>query len=189
MKLTEAKKIVQKWDEMKLNPDQIEFLANYITNGFNGGKALIATKGYKAKNMNVAYVDACLLLKKQNIKEALAYWKANFLNEIREKIEPTLAMLFWRRATYDITIFQKSDGAFKSLEEIPPEWRCVIDATEIKYYGKDAQKKVVVSKLADRDKAMDKLDRYIQMTKESIDLNADVDIVISLEDGNKESDD
>lgn len=166
MKLNIAKKIIIKWKEFQLTNKQIIFLANYIENNFHARKALLLTKGYNPKNNAVADVMANRLLNNSKIKEAYNFWKKEFLDEIKNKLEPKLIDILYKRATYDISIFCNKNGTYKKYDEIPKEWRCCIDGTEKKYYGKDANVCVIINKLADRDKAMDKLDKYIQMTKE-----------------------
>jgi hypothetical protein len=72
--------------------------------------------------------------------------------------------MLWKRATYDISIFKNPNGSLKKLDSIPKAWRCCIDDTEPRLFGKNAEVREVITKLADRDKAIDKLDKYVNLT-------------------------
>lgn len=152
----------------KLTIRQRKYAYFCVMNDFDKREA-IKRAGYNVKtgkNREQRFlIMACQNENKRNIQEAIAR-VCNHAIKSKIIIEKKLFDLLWRRANYDIRTFQNSDGTFKELDEIPESWRCVIDGTEIKFYGKDAQRKVIISKLADRDKAIDKLDKYIQMTKE-----------------------
>ena len=163
-----AKEVLKKWKEIGLTRKQVLFLANYISNGFNAGKAYLEVPGRNAK-ISTAYVAGCNTLKRPKIQKAFEYWKDLSIDELKGKIEPVIADQYFKRATYDITTFQNDDGTFKALKEIPAEWRCCIDGTEQKYYGKEANVCVVISKLADRDKAMKELSNYVEMIKKRTD--------------------
>jgi len=152
----------------KLTIKQRKFVYFYVMNDFNKIEAM-KNAGYNAKNTKdkdrLYRVMVCEYLTKPNINDAIAQVCKHAIKS-KIIIEKKLFDLLWRRAIYDILTFQNSDGSFKALNDISESWRCVVDGTEIKFYGKDAQQKVIVSKLADRDKAIDKLDKYIQMTKD-----------------------
>jgi hypothetical protein len=154
--------------EPKLTIKQRKFAYFYIMNGFNGSEAC-RQAGYKSHkdidNNEIYRVIGCINLQKVNIKDAIRLISDNIIKD-KSEIQQSLFNIHWKRANYDILTFQNDDGSFKSLNEIPQEWRCCIDGTETKYYGKDANVKVVVSKLPDRNRALEFLDKLIQMTKE-----------------------
>lgn len=158
--------------EPKLTIKQRKFVYFYVMNGFIGAYAC-KNAGYKVRKgkdeANFYRVVACQNLNKLNLKEAIKRITKHQIKD-RSELEKELFDILWHRANYDIKTFQKNNGEFKELKDIPDEWSCCIDGTEIKYYGKECQQKVVVSKLADRDKAIDKLDKYIQFSKE-VDFN------------------
>jgi hypothetical protein len=166
----ELKKITPYLDDIepKLTKKQRKFAYFYVMNNFNGTEACM-NSGYRYKkngDANAFYrVVAVENLNKLNIKDAVQKIIQHAIKDKKE-IEKELFTLMWHRANYDIKTFQNEDGTFKLLSEIPDEWRCCIDGVERKYYGKNADVCVVVSKLADRDKAIDKLDKYIKMTND-----------------------
>lgn len=186
----EIKKLTPYLDDIepKLTVKQRCFAYYFVMNGFNGADAC-RKSGYivrKGKNENVQMtVQAVQNLHKLNIKESVKRIINNAIKDKKE-MEKRLFDSLFNRAFYDIETFQNNDGTFKNLNEIPLEWHCCIDNSEIKYYGKDADTKVLVMKLADRDKAIDKLDKYIQMTKDTVLVDTITEIIIKKSDGNIE---
>ena len=135
-------------------------------NDFKGADAARkAGYGFKGKTSeaNSMTCIASLNKNKPNIKEAISRIIHHEQRNMQEYKKKLLDML-WKRANYNIDLFMDEDGEFKTLKQIPKAWRCVVDGVEKKYYGKDAHVSVVVAKLADRDKAIDKLDKYINLT-------------------------
>lgn len=167
----EIKKLTPYLDDLGLTIRQRAFAYYYVLFDFKRKEATKAA-GYKVYNTKKSKEDLSFLamggrnLSRPNIKEAIKRVCDHSIND-KPEVEKTLFNLIWKRATYDINTFVNSDGSFKFLDEIPHEWVCVIDETEVKYYGKDAQKRVVVSKLADREKSIERLDKFINFTKES----------------------
>lgn len=155
-----------------LTPKQRKFCYYYVISDFN--KVLGAKyAGYSCGTKKHGKVDQNTrfrIITNENINKPYLKQAIDMVieHEIKDKshIKKKLFDLLWKRANYDIAIFQDDEGEMLPLKDIPKEWRCVIDGTERKHYGKDGLISVVVAKLADRDKAIDKLDKYIQMTKE-----------------------
>lgn len=163
----ELKKITKYLDDLDLTDRQRKFSYFYVNNDFKGADA--ARKAgckHSSKKTTEAAAMACqasLLKSITKVKEAINRIIDNQLRDFNE-IRKRLNDYWWKRASYDIATFIDDDGEFKALKQIPKAWRCCVDGVEKKYYGKDAHVKVVVAKLADRDKAMEKLDRLINMT-------------------------
>ena len=51
--------------------------------------------------------------------------------------------------------------AFSSWDEVPKDKRVCVKRLETKFYGKDADRKVVTMELVDRDRARGELQKYI----------------------------
>lgn len=154
-----------------LNAKEMLFIAEYITNKFNATQAYIKTMARKNSSYQSCGTEAHKLIKKPLIQNCIRKMFDYWLDEKKLKLERELCEIIYRRATYNVNTFTNPDGSFKLLDQIPEEWQCVIDGTEVRYFGKDAQRKVIITKLADRDKAIDKLDKYIQMTKDVKEIN------------------
>jgi hypothetical protein len=181
--LSISKKIVPEWKKLKLKAKDIKFLTHYINNGFNQTDAYIKAFPGKDLKRNVARVMGHRLLTKVNVKRAFLLWKTEYIEATKPMLEPALLNQLKKRAFYDVTKFFNDNGKMKKLSEIDEEWRCCIDGIERKFYGKDADVSVVVLKLADKDKSMDRLEKYINMIEEKgndINLNISGETKINL---------
>ncbi|MGE5581462.1 MAG: hypothetical protein ACM3X9_02890 [Bacillota bacterium] len=65
----------------------------------------------------------------------------------------------WRRAHYKIDTFYNPDGTAKPLDEIPSQWRCVIDSVKTRQ-TKTGQ--TIVYRLANRTEAMKALNSLLK---------------------------
>jgi hypothetical protein len=154
--------------EKPLTQRQIKFIVCYVENGLNG-PAAYAEAGYKpvtGKNRTKTIAKrVSQYLNKPGVQEALGgYIKAR---AARDQIinEKKLLDSLTRRAFYDTTIFYTSAGNFKPLNEIPREYHCVIDSISQKPGSKDDETTQLTYKLADKDKAMEKLLKYTNLGK------------------------
>lgn len=180
LSLTNSKKIIKKWEELELNPKEIKFLAEYINNGFNGTRAYLKTIARKGTCYAAAGVEANSYLKKPKIIEALGEWKKNFLDNVKNELEAKIIDNLMSRCFYDVEDFYYDNGELKPLSKLRREQRQAIDGVETKYFGKDAIK-VVTYKLADKDKARLELEKYINLIKDSMDINIQTDLNEKLE--------
>ncbi len=153
----------------KLNPKYIMFVANYITNGFNGTEAYMKSVARKGTKPGGVTQDVNRLLENPSIKQAIQIVIDEWLGEKKLKLEKQIIETLTARAFYDINMFIHQDGSpkFSKIEDVPEQWRCVIDGIESKAYGKDANVVKIVLKLADRERAIEKLSKYIELYKES----------------------
>lgn len=170
--------------EPKLTIKQRKFAIFYALKEENGAEAC-RKSGYKVRKGKdeplAMAVQASQNLNKLNIKEALIKIRKHLIDD-KSYLEKKLYDMWKLQATYDPSVFYNPDGKikFKKWEDIPEKYRCLITKFEVKYYGRDANREVIVMELADKKFAQDKLDKYIQMTKETIDLNEDIKININL---------
>jgi len=152
-------------DIVGLNTRMRRFCWYYCFNGMNGADAA-KKAGYKKKNkLNLAIV-ATQNINKLNIKEGIKRIFEVMIEVDKTGLEKKLFSTYFKRAFYDISVYQKDDGSYRPLNEIPKEDRCVIDGIDTKYYGKDASVEVTILKLANRDRSMEQLAKYISMIKE-----------------------
>ncbi len=144
------------------------FIAHYIEAHYNGTEAYIKA-GFTVKNRETASSQASALLRKATIVEGLHTYIASVLGPMQESLKKQLFERWFVQAFYSVDMFVKPDGtpAFTSWEEIPEKYRCCIENIERKYYGRDASQSSVIIKMVDQKFYQDKLDKFIQMTKES----------------------
>lgn len=170
--------------EVKLTNKQRAFIYYYVINGFRKVDAC-RRAGYNCKK---GKKESMQLLQQANQNLNLPYIKQardliiSHIIKDKKEIEKKLFEIWYTQATYDPAMFYNPDGTvkFKTWEEVPRKYRCCIEKMEEKYYGKDGNVKVIILTLADKKFAQQQLDKYIQMTKETIDLNQDVNIIIGL---------
>jgi len=163
---------------------QRAFVWYYCHNGFSAANAA-KLAGYKSgskrgkvnkKSTNLYYaVQGNENLNHAYIIDAVQLVVRNIVDIEKNSIEPKLFENWMSQAFYDPALFVNPDGtiAFRSWDEIPQQYHCCVISIEKKYYGRNADKEVIVIKLADKKYAQDKLDKLIQLTKEpsEIDVN------------------
>lgn len=176
VKISEIYKVMDEWKKLELTKRQLLFIYYYINTGFNGSKS-IELAGYKAKNIYLASQQANQLLKNIKVKKAIEIWKENFLEEIKNKLEPKIVNVLMIQAFYDPSMFVKPDGTpnFTDWKEIPKDYRVCIAGIEKKYYGKDAERQTIKVDLVNRDKALEKLEKYINMIKDVKEIKVTTD--------------
>jgi len=162
MKTRYKKTFANIWDDLNLLPKHRIFTMEYCTNGFDKKKALSAS-GYKAGN-----TAASTILNNSNVQDAIKRYVDLVLGEGKIKLKKEIYDIWYKRAFYDPLMFYDVDGEPKitSLKDIPQEYRCVVDGVNKRYYGKDASRHVIELKLADREKALAWLDKYLGLTAE-----------------------
>ena len=169
IKISELKKITPYLDDLELPPRMRKFAWYYVFNGFCPSDAAVQA-GYNTKNKVSLSVIASQNLNKVRIKEAIKRIIENAISIEKGTLEKKIFEAYWKRAFYDINTFQNKDGSYIPLDKIPEADRVVVDNVEEKYWGKDADTKTVVLKLANRDTALDKLSKYIGIMNDKLDL-------------------
>lgn len=155
--------------KLKLTPKMRKFCWYYSYNGFNGADA-VRRAGYRAKKNTTLSIIANEYLKKPNIREGVGLVLADMLKDKKSTLEAELFKFYYNRAFYDPSMFVDINGrpVISNIEEIPKEWRICIDSIEERRHGKDGIMRTIHIKLADRDRNAEKLEKYIQMIKETI---------------------
>jgi len=159
--------------DLPLTPRQIRFVVAYSETNFKSREAY-KIAGYKSTRPEVIDVNVCNLLKKKHVNEALKKYIEARLGDTRKTLDQKLIDTIYKRAFYDATMFVNDDGSFKGFDQIPDEWKCVVDGIEEKYYGKDAQKCSTHLKLADKDKALQHLVKYTNIIKDDSNFNLNI---------------
>lgn len=152
------------WQKRGLTLKQCLFIAEYLTNGFIATTAYM--KAYKVSTYNVAGVEANRLIKNVKIRRIIQEYFNDYLGEKKLKLEKEIITVLYTRAFYDPSMFIQPDGQarYKTWTSIPKKYRVCIEGIETKVYG-TGQNQVTKTfiKLADREKAMEKLGKYITL--------------------------
>jgi len=163
-------------DDESLKPDVLKKRANfvrfYIEQDFNDA-AKAYTKAYGTTG-NTAYSSASRLLKDDKIQQMFANEIAVILKEKRIPLEKRILDTWVARAFYDPTEIIDLDGrlTITTAELRKRGLQVCIDAINEKMTAQGDT--YVEYKLADRDKALDMLQKYIQMVK-PFDMKVDPD--------------
>ena len=135
----------------------IEFLKD-----FNATQAALRA-GYSKKT---AFAMGCENLKKPNIQQELSVQIEEMLIEAKIPLKKLLLDYWIKRAFYDVTEIINMDGTIKLTEKQLREkgLHVCIDGIEKRINAKGES--YVKYRFADKDKAADMLQRYIQMIKD-----------------------
>lgn len=164
MKADDIKEIIPDYSRLGLTLGEARFVAEYLTNGFNATKAYMTAVNARCTR-KYAGAKGAALLQKSETKQAISRYMAAWLGEKKEKLEVGIISVLWARAFYDPANFINPDGSprFESWDQIPKDWRTAVDGIETKFYGKDADRSITTMKLADRERSLEKLARYISL--------------------------
>ena len=167
----------------ELTPKELLFVNEYLTNGFNGTQAAITT-GYSERT---AKEQAYEILTKPHIKEYIR----NTLNEIigtkKDVLEKQIIDTYYKRAFYDIAQFTNKEGEVDIDAINEAGYGCIIDgvkkARTVTTFGEGGVKEEpAVYELADRDKALAQLTKYMQLISDKIDLDIKTQVIMSSQD-------
>lgn len=161
-----------------LTNKEIEFVVNYILLNGNSLKALEMTFPYETKGLAD---KAKKLLERNDITNAIsAFWKTMYADKI-QRIEKGILDTFYRRAFTNPFKYFNLDGTLKdgiTAEDIGDDY-VIIDGVEKKVYMNNKtgeMKEVVVYKLADRDKAFDRLQKILGLDVTKISIIGDLNV-------------
>jgi phage terminase small subunit len=148
----------------KLTKAQHDFVNYFIEQDFrNAGEAY--KKAYPKASYDTARVEASKFLTKPNIQEYMSAAIAEALARDKVPLEKRIFNYWMKRAFYDITEIISIDGTMKLTDKELREkgLEACIDSINKKI---DAQgREIITYKFADKDKAADMLQQYIQMIK------------------------
>ena len=165
--LPEAKRIIPEYKALGLTAKQLLFVAYYVSNGHNATQAYLSLSGAKKMSYNVAGNRASDTIKDPKIQKAILFWFDRWLSERKTALEKEIIDVYYRRAFYPLNVFFHDDKTPRNLSEIPKEWHCCIDGIDKKIQGQSEQE-VHVFRLANREKALDQLAKYMGMFAENV---------------------
>lgn len=157
---------------------QRAFVYYYCKNGQNKLDAAIKA-GYKTskrgkKKRQYMFIQANQNLYKPNVQEAIKQVLNDQIGLRKTALEHNIFETLIKVIELDICDYLDDQGNVKSkLSDIPKVIRQMIKKTEVKYYGKDAQVKVLSLEFLGKEWAMEKLMKYINMIKEG-DTNVNI---------------
>lgn len=166
----------------KLKKSQLNFVRNYIEQDFTNATRAYA-RAYPKASEETARKNASRMLTKADIQSAIAKELAAVLAEARVPLEKRILDVWVKRAFFDPTEIIGLDGNLViSIDDLRSRGLQVcIDSINEKMTSKGDR--YIEYKLADRDKALDMLQKYIAMIKapdQNINLRADRGLTLTL---------
>lgn len=155
------------------------FVVNLIKQNFNQTAAYIKT--YPDTNHENARIRASQLLTISNIKESVQDVMNMLLDSEKMVLEKKIIQMYMYRAFYNPNDILDKDGNLKvdDLKELPIECQFSIEGIESKTtYGKDdtiVDRKI---KLANREKSLEMLSKYMQIMADRIIIDFEPELLI-----------
>jgi phage terminase small subunit len=155
----------------KLNPKQAAFCREYVTD-CNGKQAAIRA-GYAEKT---AAITATKLLIISNVRDEISRLLGELLREAKVPLEKKIFDYWMVRAFYDITELIDLNGNVKLTEEELREKGLYVCIDSINKKVNAQGETIITYKFADKDAAVEMLQKYIKMIREEITITGDLPI-------------
>jgi phage terminase small subunit len=154
---------------MSVTRAQKKFINRYIENDFRNATGAYMN-AYPKASYETARVQASRLLAKPNIQECLSAAVAEALGREKLTLEKRIFDVLMKRAFYDITEIVGLKGSLAVTREQLKEkgLDVCIDSINKKINAQGVEE--VTYKFADRDRALDTLQRYIRMIHEKTEI-------------------
>jgi phage terminase small subunit len=156
----------------QMNDKQAAFCREYVKD-CNGKQAAIRA-GYAAKN---ADQTASKLLRISKVKEEVSRLLGELLQEAKIPLEKQIFEYWARRAFYDITEIIDLHGNMKLTEEELREKGLHVCIDSVNRKTSAQGKEILTYKFADKDQAVEMLQRYIRMIREVVTITGDIPII------------
>ena len=163
--------------EKGLNVTQQRFCIEYLTH-FNATQAAIRA-GYSKKT---AYSIGEENLKKPEIQAEISKQVDVLLEQAKVPLKKQIFEFWMKRAFYDITEIISPDGEMQMTSEQLREKGLHVCIDSINKKINSDGEIVITYKFADKDKAVEMLQRYIQMIKEQVEVSGSLQLIKITED-------
>lgn len=172
MTRNEAKSIIKFYDEYKLSPKQIQFLAEYVKNGFQGTAAYLNTIGKNNRRLkkSVAAANATELLKLPKMREALKRYLEEHLLTVTGPLEAKI--INFHLAVFGFNITDIIDVRTGKL--LPNADKSKLDLiTKVEIKEKRNGETYITYTLPDKMKSIEYLQKYIKMIDDRTSITID----------------
>lgn len=148
-----------KLEDLSLTVKEIQFIGEYCTSGVLDPIASLKKARIIPPEMPqaAAHLRSLEIMNRPNIKSAIQRVYASTIAPYHDEIQFRMLKFLQVRAFYQVSDFFNEDGSCKELGEIPLELQWAIDGIEEDFKGKDADRRLVRYKLADREEARKQL--------------------------------
>jgi phage terminase small subunit len=153
----------------ELNPKQRLFCIEYLKD-FNATQAAIRA-GYSKKT---SYSIGNENLKKPEIQNEISIQIKLLLNQAKIPLEKQIFDYWIKRAFYDITEIIDLNGKLKLTEKQLREKGLQVCIDSINKKVNERGREIITYKFADKNSAVEMLQRYIQMIQEKINISGEI---------------
>jgi hypothetical protein len=161
----ECKDIVPWYKEIALNVQELQFVAEYVSNGRDAAAAYKFTHYVKTQHPASIAAKANSYLAQPKIQAAIRRYVDDYLSTKKNELDEKITKVLMEQAFYDPADFIDTEGApkFKSWDEVPVDKRCCVESIETKAYGKDADRTFTTLKLANRNAAIKQITEFLAL--------------------------
>ena len=155
-------------DGLMLRDNQRKFVISFCNPDspmYNDKFGSFKAAGYAFKNKNTLVANVSKLLGNAKIKLAMDRYRQEIISSKKLEISTETVDMLRKRANYEISMFYNTDGTMIPYSEVPLEWHCCIDDLVLDYKGARADKQILKYKLCDRQKALDTLNKIMEITQ------------------------
>lgn len=158
-----------KLDDLELTIKETQFIGEYCTSGVLDPVASLKKARLIPPEMPkaAAHLRSLEIMNRPNIKTAIQRIYASTIAPYQDEIQFRMLKFLQIRAFYQVSDFFNEDGSCKELGEISVENQWAIDGIEEDFKGKDADRRLVRYKLADREEARKQLQNLLKTTSGS----------------------
>ena len=153
--------------KFKIKPLHIKFLAEYFLNNFNATEAYrkVILAGKKEVKTNHCTINSYRLLNQKNVKNVYEKMLIKYLDALKFTRKISIPQFYADRMDYNINdIIDIRTGELR--ENLTDEQMALIDGIEVKYYGKDSEKKIITYRMPDKTKHAQLLEKHLQLVEE-----------------------
>lgn len=156
------------FDGLHLSSLQKEFIVKFMDPPYLGKKEFryeVFKDVYNPGSDNAMRANCTKLLQKPKMKEAMKLYQIQSMKNHKTEVISESIENYRKRANYKMSTFYFPDGRPKPLSDIPEEWMICIDGIDRKLSTKN-EKEIINYKMADKDKAVEKLHKLLDIDKE-----------------------
>lgn len=160
--------VTDDWKRFGISAGEARFVAEYCVNGFNPVSAYLTTMNPRCPP-NMAVHHAAAVLRKPGVNSCITEFTNRFIGDKIDQLKRKVIDYYWEQAFYDVSDFIEPDGTikFKDWDELPDNLKRVVKSIKKKIHGKDADVETVEIELADRDNAIAKLLKLLEVEQKA----------------------
>ena len=151
--------------DLGLTTQEVRFIAYLCTYGIDMVGQAWTEAGFKSGSDTHAAAMGRRLLAKENVQEAINRYNTLVVEPYKNQMKFQLIEYLRGRSFFNVRDFFYDDGSVKPLNELSREALMAVDGVSVRYYGKDATRRVVEYSIANRESAQKMLMGWLDTGK------------------------